>query len=40
MVGQQQQQWTCLSKLRELAMDSEAWHLWGRKELETTERLN
>ena len=32
-----------LSKLRELAMDTEACHAvspWGRKELETTQRLN
>jgi len=34
----------CLSKLRELVMDREAWHEvvhgWGRKELDTTEQLN
>ena len=29
-----------LSKLRELVMDREAWHSWGHKELDTTERLN
>ena len=32
-----------LSKLRELVMDREAWHCctsWGRKESDTTERLN
>ena len=30
-----------LSKLRELVMDREAWRdLWGRKESDTTERLN
>ena len=29
-----------LSKLRELVMDREAWHPWGHKELDMTERLN
>ena len=29
-----------LSKLRELVIDREAWHAWGRKELDTTEQLN
>ena len=27
-------------ELRELVMDREAWHSWGRKELDTTERPN
>ena len=26
--------------LQELVMDREAWHSWGRRELDTTERLN
>ena len=29
-----------LSKLRELAMDREAWPPWGHKKLDMTERLN
>ena len=29
-----------LGGLRELLMDREAWHSWGRKESDTTERLN
>ena len=30
-----------LSELREMVMDREAWcNSWGRKELDTTERLN
>ena len=29
-----------LAELRELVMDREAWHSWGRKESDTTERLN
>ena len=27
----------CLSKLRELVIDREAWRSWGHKELDTTE---
>ena len=29
-----------LGKLRELVIDREAWHAWGRKESDTTERMN
>ena len=29
-----------LSKLQKLVMDREAWHVWGHKELDTTEQLN
>ena len=29
-----------LGELRELVMDREAWHAWGFKEFDTTERLN
>ena len=29
-----------LSELRELVMDREAWHSWGLKESDMTERLN
>ena len=29
-----------LGGLRELVMDREAWHSWGHKESDTTERLN
>ena len=29
-----------VSELRELVMDREAWRALGRKELDTTERLN
>ena len=29
-----------LSELQELVMDREAWHAWGSKESDTTERLN
>ena len=29
-----------LSKRRELVMDREAWHPWGYKESDMTERLN
>ena len=50
--GQQRMKWLdaiidsmgmSLSKLQKLDKDREAWHavgLWGRKELDTTERLN
>ena len=30
----------CLGRLQELVMDREAWRAWGRKESDTTERLN
>ena len=29
-----------LGELRELVIDREAWHAWGRKELDMTERLD
>ena len=29
-----------LGRLQELVMDREAWRAWGRKESDTTERLN
>ena len=29
-----------LSELQELVMDREAWRAWGRKESDTTERLD
>ena len=29
-----------LSELQELVMDREAWHSWGHRELDMTERLN
>ena len=29
-----------LGKLRELVMNREAWHPWGREELDMTEGLN
>ena len=29
-----------LGELRELVRDTEAWRSWGRKESDTTERLN
>ena len=46
MLGQQKTRWLdgmtdsmdmCLSKLRELVIDREAWRSWGHKELDTTE---
>ena len=29
-----------LGEFQELVMDREAWHAWGHKESDTTERLN